>query len=418
MNTNSKRLGAYLSVMFLATAVATTLRTIACVRYLDNSTGLFSDRSLVTISNTIVLLTIFGMLSYLFVAKHISLRPSFSTSATYVPTGVLGVATAFLGIKTISYALRISDYRLYAIRANSPREIIRELLNVQNVITTFALLAAILSFVSIAHHFLNALVTESHSVLRGYFAIATICFLAFYAMIVYLDTSIPVNDPNKALRQMSFLFASGFFLYETRISLGREMWRPYSVFGLIAATLTAYTSIPAIITYYVNGEILAYDGYKSLASLEEYMLLLALFIFIVSRLCLTVVLKEDKENRLVKALAAMATEQEKRVSESADRHKEIFSAKQLSIFDLYLPQKEEDEEVNSEETVEETKKVEEEKEVMISDDAIYESIFGKLPERPEPEEEKEEIIDDRDPEEIAEDLLNALDEALKGESDI
>ena len=408
-------------VMLLATAIATTLRTIACVQYLDNRTGLFSEGSLITASNAIILITIFGMISYLFVATRISLRPSFSTSATYVPTGVVGVATAFLGIKSIFYALQINDYRLYAFRAESLREVIVELLTLQNIITSCALLAGILAFVSLAHHFLNAFITDGHSVLRAYFATATICFLAFYAMIVYLDNSVPVNDPNKALRQMSFLFASGFFLYETRISLGREMWRLYSVFGLIAATLTAYTSIPAIVTYFANGEIISSSGYQSLASLEEYILLFTLFVFIVLRLYLTVIIKEDKENSLVKALAQMASEQEKKISESAQRHKESFSSKQLSLFDLYSGTQENEEVEPDAEPIEEIEpEEEEEKEVMISDDAIYESIFGKMPERPAPEKEEveEKAVDDRDPEVVADEFFNMISEIFKDDSDI
>ena len=419
MNTNSKRLGAYLAVMLLATAVATTLRTIACVKYLDNASGLFSDKSLVTISNAIILTTILGMLSYLFVATRISLRPNFSTPATYVPTGVLGVATAFLGLKTIDYVLRINNYQLAFIKARSLKELILELTTVQNVISILGLLAAILAFVSIAHHFLNAFITEGHSVMRAYFAIATITFIALYAIMIYLDTTVSVNDPNKSLRQMSFLFAAAFFLYEARISLGREMWRLYSAFGLVAATLSAYTSIPGIVAYYINGDVLSSSQYKSLASVEEYILLLAIFIFIVSRLMLTVLLKEDKENTLVKAIAAAAANRETEVKESFDRHSEIFASKQLSIFELYGS--EEIPEVEEIETVtEEVEVIEEEKEPVISDDVIYESIFGKMPERPEEkkEEPEEEPKDERDPEKIAEDLLNAVAEAFKDSSDI
>ena len=419
MNTNSKRLGAYLAVMLLATAVATTLRTIACVKYLDNASGLFSDKSLVTISNAIILTTILGMLSYLFVATRISLRPNFSTPATYVPTGVLGVATAFLGLKTIDYVLRINNYQLAFIKARSLKELILELTTVQNVISILGLLVGILAFISIAHHFLNAFITEGHSVMRAYFAIATITFIALYAIMIYLDTTVSVNDPNKSLRQMSFLFAAAFFLYEARISLGREMWRLYSAFGLVAATLSAYTSIPGIVAYYINGDVLSSSQYKSLASVEEYILLLAIFIFIVSRLMLTVLLKEDKENTLVKAIAAAAANREAEVKESFDRHSEIFASKQLSIFELYGS--EEIPEVEEIETVtEEIEVIEEEKEPVISDDVIYESIFGKMPERPEEkkEEPEEEPKDERDPEKIAEDLLNAVAEAFKDSSDI
>ena len=194
------------------------------------------------------------------------------------------------------------------------------------------------------------------------------------------------------------------------------MWRIYTAFGLSAAVLTAYTSIPAIITYYVNGVTLSSFESKSLASLEEYLLLLALFIFIVSRLFLTVLLKEEKENELIKALGEYANDREEKVNESYARFQEMFAAKQLSIFELYGMEEAIDEEPQLAEIAEEAEPEEEKKELIISDDAIYESIFGRMPERPEPEaaeaEEEPVIEDDRAPEEIAEDILNAVDKVL------
>jgi hypothetical protein len=216
------------------------------------------------------------------------------------------------------------------------------------------------------------------------------------------------------------MICAAFFVFEARISLGREMWRLYTAFGLVAASLTAYASIPAIVTYYINGEIINASSVKSLASLEEYVLLLALFIFIVSRLCLTVFLREEKENALVKALGEYAKEREERVNDSYERFQELFASKQLSIFDLYGG----DEELSgAEEPEEETPEIaqeEEKKEITISDDAIYEAIFGKMPERPEENEAEKsepEPEDERAPEQIAEDILNALDEALNEYSD-
>ena len=213
---------------------------------------------------------------------------------------------------------------------------------------------------------------------------------------------------------MAFIFSSIFFLYEARISLGREMWRTYTVFGLIAASLTAYTSIPAIITYYVNGEIVSNTGYRSIASIEEYLLLLAVFIYILARLFLTSTLMEKRDNALIKMLAENAKECEERVNESYERFQDSFAAKQLSIFDLYgsedSQEPEESDETDEEPIIEDVKK-----EPIISDDAIYESIFGRMPERPNDEEkdkDESQMQDDREPEEIAEDLLNAIDMAL------
>ena len=400
MNKNSKRLGMYLAIMLLCTAVATSLKTVACILHLEYKSGFFLNKSLVNVSDALIALTVVGMVSYLFVAERINLRSSFSSGATYVPTGVLGVATAFLGAGTIAYGRMLGNYDLSA-----------NYFTKEGVLAIIAIITALFAFLSIAHHFLNAFITEGKSTLRAYFAAATVLFLACYAIIIYFDDTLAISDSTKVLRQTSFLLASLFFLYEARISLGREMWRLYTVFGLLAASVTAYTSIPAIITYYVKDVLISSAGYRSLASLEEYLLLLALFIFIVCRLCLTALLPEVKENELIKTLEEYAVQREADANESYERYQEAFASKQLSIFDLYggeVPEIQNE----IEEVIEEVEPEVNEAEPSISDDAIYEAIFGKMPERPTESEPIVEEPDEREPEEIAEDLLNAVDQVL------
>ena len=151
-----------------------------------------------------------------------------------------------------------------------------------------------------------------------------------------------------------------------------------------------------------------------MASIEEYLLLFALFVFILARLILTTQLREEKENEFIKILGEYAAEREEKVNESYARFQEIFASKQLSIFDLYGGDENIVEEEAEESELEETAPEEEKKEIIISDDAIYESIFGKMPERDEPElEEDPEPVDEREPEQIAEDILNAVEKVLK-----
>ena len=405
MNTNSKRLGIYLAIMLLATSVAVALRTVACAEHLNLESGLFDDRTLIAVSDAIMLILSLGMLSYIFVASRISLRASFSTAATYVPTGILGVATAFTGVRAFIYAMQSCNYRLFS----------KEVLTLKNLPALVGVIVAALAILSIAHHFLNAFITESKTTVRSYFAAATIAFLAFYAIAVYLDDTLSVNDSSKVLRQMSFMMCALFFAFEARISLGREKWRLYTAFGLVAAALTAYTAIPAVITYYVKGFTVGASSYKSLASIEEYVLLFALFIFIISRLFLTLFLKEEKENAIIKMLGEYAKDREEKVNESYERFQEIFASKQLSIFDLYGGDEELPEAEEANETEGDSEPVKEEKEITISDDAIYEAIFGKMPDRAEENEDEdtpEEPADERAPEEIADDILNTLDEEM------
>ena len=408
MNTNSKRLGIYLAIMMVLTAAATTLRSIACVIHLDYASGFFTDKSLLTVANVIITATVIGMFSYLFVAERINLLASFSTGATYVTTGVLGVATAFLGTSIISF---VSIASRYSSRQDS-------IMSADKFLPIVGVICAVLAFASIAHHFFNAFITESRAEIRAYFALASISFLGLYAMLIYLDPTLAIGESTKILRLTAFLLSALFFLYEARISIGREMWRVYTAFGLAAASLTAYASIPAIIAYFVNGELVSYASGRSLVSLEEYMLLLALCIFITARLFITAGLREDVENKFIKTFKAYAGEREREIAESSARYNEIFASKQLSIFDLYGGEIYTDEEEC--ETVEAAPVSEPEStEPTISDDAIYESIFGEMPQKEEipeetpVEEPEEEIPDDRDPEQIADEVLLSLEEAMK-----
>lgn len=421
MNTNSKRLGIYLTVMLILTAIATTLRSVAYMIRFDTASGFFTDKSLITIANVIVTVTVLGMFSYLFVASRINLRANFSTSATYVPTGILAVASAFLGARVFTYVSDSTYGMFFTFRSRTLIGMLRELLTAKNITSLIGLIVCALAFVSIAHHFFNAFVTESKDVTRAYFTIASIAFLALYSVLIYLDSSIAINEAAKALRQTAFLLSAAFFLYEARISLGREMWRIYTAFGLAAASLTAYTSIPAIIVYFAQHTVLSTPSKSSLlyikqevfalASIEEYVLLLALFIFIVARLCLTALITEEKKNELVGAIIEAAREREAEVNDSFERHMQTFASKQLSIFDLYGDEQSVESTVE-EELAENTAVEEEKKELIISDDAIYEAIFGKMPERKPEAVEEEKPADNRDPEEIANDLFSTLDAVL------
>ncbi|MBR2972253.1 MAG: hypothetical protein IKC61_04935 [Clostridia bacterium] len=402
MNTNSKRLGIYLAAVILLTSAATSLRTVACMTALNYGSGYFTDKTLINTANIIIALTVLGSFSYLFVAPHINLRASFSTSATYVPAGVLGVATAFFGTKVLSYATGISVYPIF------PDNMAR----MESIAKLVGILVALLAFLSIAHHFLSAFITESKTELRSYFAMATITFFALYSMLIYLDPTISIGDSSKILRLTAFITSAIFFLYEARISIGREMWRLYTVFGLVAAALCAYTSIPGIIVYYAKDSLISSADKYSLVSIEEYLLLLALFIFISARLWITVSIREKKENELIKAFATYADERSQKVDESFSRYQEIFASKQLSIFDLYGGEVEIDTAESEEDEVEVIVE-EEQKAPTISDDAIYESIFGKMPERePVIEVAENEIVPERSPEEVAEELLSTLDKAI------
>ena len=405
MNTNSKRLSIYLVVMLLGTAIATTLRTIACMNHLDYASGYFTDKSLISVADPMIWATVAIMLSYLFVSSKAKLRASFSTGATYIPSAILAVSVFFLGVRALTYAMNVSRYPIFS----------AETLRTPSVL--IGVLTFVLSLATVAYLFFNAYFVESKSSTRSYFAICAIAFFALYSILIYLDTTLSTNSHGKIVNQMAYIFSALFFLYETRISLGREMWRAYTAFGLMAAALTAYSSIPTIITYYASGRLIfAASSGASLSSVEECMATLMLFVFIVCRLVLTITLPEEKENKLVKAMGEYAERREDRVEESYARHQESFAAKQMSFFELYGDEESDEVEISEpteEIAVEQTE--DEPKAPTISDDAIYESIFGRMPEKPEKKVEQtpEEPDEEKDPEVIADEILSAVDEAMK-----
>ena len=145
MNTNSKRLGIYLAIMILATAIATTLRTVACLNQLDYASGFFLEKSLIGAADAIIAITVIGMFSYLFVAARIHLRASFSTGATYVPTGILAVASAFLGAKTFSYVSDSTNGMFFRFTQRTPRGLLLELFTAKNIASLIGLVVCELS---------------------------------------------------------------------------------------------------------------------------------------------------------------------------------------------------------------------------------------------------------------------------------
>ena len=427
MNINSKRLGIYVVIMLVGTAIATALRSVACVLHMDYELGYFTDKSLSSAADIIIWGTALACFTYIFIGSKAKLRASFSTAATYIPTGILGVAILYLGMKVLSHTASITRYPLFS----------KETLSTPQ--TLIGLLVAIFSVVSVAHFFYTGFITESKSDLRALFSIGTIAFLALYSILIYLDSSLATNAPIKTVNQMAYLFSAIFFLYEARISLGREMWRAYAAFGLMASAMTAYSAIPSIITYYVNGELLGTSQTgKSLASLEEYMATLALFIFILARLLIMLSLTEGKKNRLVSVMADFAKNREKETEESLARHQQDFASKQMTFFELDGAEVEEpEEEIEVCEIIEQQE--EQPKEITLSDDVIYESIFGIMPEKdgeeseteeeflvestpkivketshtPTQEEEKEENKEKKDPEVLADETLARIDEEIR-----
>lgn len=293
MNKNSNKLVLYMFVLVLFIGATCLLRTMACVGALDENLLYFEKDSLILPADIITAVGVVLLFTLSLSMKKDDVRLSFSSPTAYVPTGIIAVALILFMLKMIDVYIDLSG--MIAHQAQIP------------ISAWLALACAVITPLSIIHFFLSAFLTERKTGVRAYFALATILLAAIYASFLYFSTGMPLNAPNKIVEQMAYLFAAIFLLYEARISLGRELLRMYTAFGLVAALITAYASIPALLTYFVSGNLITY-------SLESAVLLLALFIFIFTRLSLVMSAAHNGESAEMTALREYA---ERRAAELA-----------------------------------------------------------------------------------------------------
>ena len=314
MNKNSKRLTAYIIISLLIGGVATALRTAAVLIHLDPSSGYFGDGSLLFAAGLTALVAALFALSFGFAGNKVALSPSFSSPATFVPTGGCAAALIFFSIGLLRKLATMAD------GLGSYTEVLRTPVG----ITT--LLSAVFACLSVIHFYLNAHLVESYATPRAIASLATILFLSFYTASLYFSTELPINSPNKLVDELALLSAAIFFLYESRISLGREKWRAYCSFGLVSMILTAYSSVPALALFFKNGAMTS-------ALIEENILTFSLFIFITSRLVLTVNLPSKGESAGISAMRASAEARQQTVNEAEALRKDAFAV-QMTIDDL------------------------------------------------------------------------------------
>ena len=288
--------GIYLPVFALVVLGTVAMRTAALFLHFDTQTGYFSYKILINASNYIVIGTSLFFLTYIFTARRdVSLIPDFTSAATYIPTGIVSAALLFMPFALIKRAGSILD-TIKDLRESAFQSAAAQI-PAQRLLFAVVIVTALFSVASLVHFALTALVESHSSSKRANFGLCTVVFLSRYAMYLYFSTDLPINSPNKALDQMAYLLAAVFFLYETRLSFGREKWRLYIAFGFIAAAVSAYSSIPSLIYYVACGK-------TTQNSVYEMILTFALFVFITSRILLTSKLIENRSSQTVLALAA------------------------------------------------------------------------------------------------------------------
>ncbi len=291
MTKSSKRIGSYLPIFIIFLLATVTIRCVALIKDFDFASGYFNSKSLVSVSNYMLIGVCFLFFTYVFIGKsNMKVRFELNCTQGYVASAVLGCATVFLGI---SMLVRVNSRKL----PPQPSALLREPLSIVEL-AIFAL-----SLLTAVYLIRAALDSARYSAGRAGFAICGVLFFATYAAYLYFEASLPINAPNKLVDQMAYLFGSLFLLFETRISLDRQAPRAYVAMGLISASIAAYSSIPAIIVYLATG--------KSVSnSIYDVALSFAFCVFVILRLISFDRAKSDVESGIVATVREYADNQE------------------------------------------------------------------------------------------------------------
>ncbi len=279
----------YTIPLFIVSLAAAILRSVALLTSFNSVTMHFDDNVAIFMGGIIVALSVVGFLSYLiFGEKEQKLIDRNDNAASYIPAGIVSTALIFMGANNIM--MSFSGYS-------------------QKMLSTLALVSGVLAILSAVSFFLSVFIERRDNLYKAAFSLCVVFFLAVYAILLYFNKEIhPTNSPNRLIDELAYLSAAIFFLYESRIPLGRAKWRGYVSFGLIATLLCSYSSIPALVLYFVKGQIIS-------ESLVESILTLTLAIFICSKVMQTKKLTPDVECETAQSIVSLATARAEEIEE-------------------------------------------------------------------------------------------------------
>lgn len=258
-----KLIDLYLLTLILLGTIALALRTVACFADWNSVTGHFDSNVIISVANVSLIAAMLLFATYPLLADKDNRKiASSGTPHSYIPSGMLAIALLFASFE------RLSARAMPEMADNA-------------VLRALALIIFILGILSAVFFFLSVLIEKNEDLIKAIFGMALVVFCAVSAAYLYFDKSLlPTNSPVKIVDMMAYLFAAMFFLFETRIALGRAIWRAYVPFGLWAAILTAYSSVPTLIYYAVSGDCISGSPY-------ECALLLTMSLFISARIFMT-----------------------------------------------------------------------------------------------------------------------------------
>lgn len=288
-----KKIDFYLIPLFSVMLISVILRTVALFTSFNSTTMHFENKAAILVSGILVAIASVGFCSYLFLGdKERELISTSANPATYIPAGLVSCALLFMGVHCLTSA---------ATQYVDPLPLLLTI-------------CAVLAFVSVASFFLSVFIEQGARVYKAAFSLAIVLFLALYATYLFFNKSVhPTNSPNKVLDQLAYVSAAVFFLYESRIHLGRAKWRGYVCFGLIASLLTAYSALPSLIVY-------AATGYTVSDSIVESALSLLLCLLITSRVIQSASLTPAEKCAAAIDIERLAAKRDAEIKESSLAH--------------------------------------------------------------------------------------------------
>ena len=297
--------GIYMIVYLLLLPTLVTLGAIACINHLGDD-GYFTVQTVANIANIGVTAASIFLFTYTFWAnKGTKLIPSFTSPLNYGPCAVMSAALIFIAAHLV-------------IKSG----ILKGSLN------AFPFIVGMLALLALLYFVMSALSVKRRSIMRSDFGIIVLIFLCGYIAYIFFDKGTPINAPTKVATMMAFLFFALFFLYETRLSLGREKWHLYVTFAFISSLTSAYASIPALIVYITDGRVIG-------ISIYETVLVFAFFIFSTFKLFLVGELVPERGSSLVDKLieSASARIEELKPEEPVAEEVDTPDENQFSILD-------------------------------------------------------------------------------------
>ena len=299
MKNRQSRLIYYLPAILIITALATVFRCVTLSTDFNFTTGYYVDGGLAALADWIMVTAVLASLSYfIFGDKGRALVAVYEGPTTYIPSLLVGSALVFI---TVGLGSKLA--------AQDGTELI---------ISLASLIAFVLSAVGAYAFFITAYKTARRDSGRASVQIGALLFFTVYAAYIYFDNPLPINTPNRVIDITAYLLFSVFFIYEIRISLGRDLWCAYTAFGLSALAITVYSAVPSLVVYLSSGITVSHSIY-------ETVLTISLALFVLMRLIRSLFFFEDVESDIVQAIRLA----EQRKAQEEDEQVESSEAEEI-----------------------------------------------------------------------------------------